>query len=63
MRGCDSPSPPAGDNKPIWMHAEEREESKVAPWGRAGAGTRGERARRAVCRGALCQLPRMSPPG
>lgn len=25
-----------GDNKPIWMHAEEREESKVALW--AGLG-------------------------
>lgn len=27
-----------GDNKPIWMHAEEREDSKVALWGRAGVG-------------------------
>lgn len=61
-RGCDSPSPPAGDNKPIWMHAEEREESKVAPWGRAGAGTRGESMRRALCRGPSPNS-RMSPPG
>lgn len=29
-----------GDNKPIWMHAEEREESKVALW--AGLGGRPE---------------------
>nr|XP_045226513.1 kinesin light chain 2 isoform X2 [Macaca fascicularis] len=31
-----------GDNKPIWMHAEEREESKVALWGRLG-GCQGRR--------------------
>ncbi|OWK17368.1 KLC2 [Cervus elaphus hippelaphus] len=42
MRGCDSPSPPAGDNKPIWMHAEEREESKdkrrdSTPYGEYGS--------------------------
>ena len=46
-----APSLPPGDNKPIWMHAEEREESKVALWGRAGAGTCGGRMRPGVCRG------------
>lgn len=30
-----------GDNKPIWMHAEEREESKVALWDRGGGVYRG----------------------
>lgn len=36
-----APFLPSGDNKPIWMHAEEREESKVAVRGRAGVGVRG----------------------
>lgn len=34
-----------GDNKPIWMHAEEREESKVALW--AGLGGCPEKDREA----------------
>lgn len=33
-----APFLPSGDNKPIWMHAEEREESKVAQWGTTGVG-------------------------
>lgn len=45
-----APFLPSGDNKPIWMHAEEREESKVAVRGRAGAGVRG-RGEAGGCRG------------
>lgn len=39
-----------GDNKPIWMHAEEREESKVALCGREGGGVQ-RKVKLGVCRG------------
>lgn len=39
-----------GDNKPIWMHAEEREESKVALWGRDGGAGVQRKVKLGVCR-------------
>lgn len=52
-----APPLPTGNNKPIWMHAEEREESKVALWGRAVADVCGGRMRLGVCKGEGLLLP------